>query len=212
MYSLVIDCSHKENFIGLFKDTDNWICQRKFNGQPFEDLVENLKSSLSEASIDKAEISRFYTPHSPGSTLGIRVTQMMIQGLLKTCCISAKLTQYNGLYLSALLLFDKEIEKGTNNYLLTENGRHSWNVLKIDQNLKIKPVIQQYGLEELSELHGCFFYIPQMKTWSTPTVEVKEINYSPNLFLNVIEPLNNPEVDTSHLFPASNTYVKWNRK
>ena len=212
MYSLVIDCSHKENFIGLFKNTDNWICQRKFNSHPFEDLVENLKSTLSEASIDKAEISRFYTPHSPGSTLGIRVTQMMIQGLLKTCCNSAKLTQYNGLYLSALLLFDKEIEKGTNNYLLTENGRHSWNVLKIDQNLKIKPVIQQYGLEELSELHGCFFYIPQMKTWSTPTVEVKEINYSPNLFLNVIEPLNNPEVDTSHLFPASNTYVKWNRK
>ena len=212
MYSLVIDCSHKENFIGLFKDTDNWICQRKFNGQPFEDLVENLKSTLSEASIDKAEISRFYTPHSPGSTLGIRVTQMMIQGLLKTCCNSAKLTQYNGLYLSALLLFDKEIEKGTNNYLLTENGRHSWNVLKIDQNLKTKPLIQQYGLEELSELHGRFFYIPQMKTWSTPTVEVKEINYSPNQFLNVIEILNNPEVDTSHLFPSSNTYVKWNRK
>ena len=212
MYSLVIDCSHKENFIGLFKGMDNWICQRKFNGQPLENLVENLKSTLSEASIDKAEISRFYTPHSPGSTLGIRVTQMMIQGLLKTCCISAKLTQYNGLYLSALLLFYKEIEKGTNNYLLTENGRHSWNVLKIDQNLKTKPLIQQYGLEELSELHGRFFYIPQMKTWSTPTVEVKEINYSPNQFLNVIEILNNPEVDTSHLFPSSNTYVKWNRK
>ena len=211
MYSLVIDCSHKENFIGLFKDTDNWIFQRKFNGQPFEDLVENLKSTLSEASIDKAEISRFYTPHSPGSTLGIRVTQMMIQGLLKTCCISAKLTQYNGLYLSALLLLEKEKEKGTNDYLLTENGRHSWNVLKIDQNLKTKPEIQKYGLEELTKLHGRFFYIPQMKTWSTPIVEVKEINYSPNQFLNVIELLDNPEVDTSHLFPESNTYVKWNR-
>ena len=136
----------------------------------------------------------------------------MIQGLLKTCCISAKLTQYNGLYLSALLLFDKEIEKGTNNYLLTENGRHSWNVLKIDQNLKIKPVIQQYGLEELSELHGCFFYIPQMKTWSSPSVDVKEISYSPNQFLNAIELLNNYEVDTSHLFPACNNYTKWNRK
>ena len=212
MYSLVIDCSHKENFIGLFKDTDKWISQRKFNSQPFEDLIENLKSTISEASIDKAQISRFYTPHSPGSTLGIRITQMMIQGLLKTCCISAKLTQYNGLYLSALLLLDKEIERGTNNYLLTENGRHSWNVLKIDQNLKTKPLIQQYGLEELSELHGRFFYIPQMKTWSTPTVEVKEINYSPNQFLNVIELLNNPKVDTSHLFSTNNTYVKWNRK
>ena len=212
MYSLVIDCSHKENFIGLFKDTNNWICQRMFDGQPFEDLVENLKSILSEASIDKTEISCFYTPHSPGSVLGIRVTQMMIQGLLKTCCISAKLTQYNGLYLSALLLLDKEIEKGTNSYLLTENGRYSWNVLKIDQNLKTKPLIQQYGLEELSELDGRFFYIPQMKTWSTPTVEVKKINYSPNQFLNLIELLNNPEVDTPHLFLANNTYVKWNRK
>ena len=212
MYSLVIDCSHKQNYIGIFKDTDYWIYQRKFNGQPFEDLVENLRISLSEASIDKAKISCFYTPHSPGSTLGIRVTQMMIQGLLKTCCISAKLIQYNGLYLSALILFKKEKETETNNYLLTENGRHSWNVLKIDQNLKTKPLIQQYRLEKLSELHGRFFYIPQMKTWSTPTVEVKEINYSPNQFLNVIELLNNPEVDTSHLFPESNTYVKWNRK
>ena len=157
MYSLVIDCSHKENFIGLFKDTDNWICQRKFNGQPFEDLVENLKSTLSEASIDKAEISRFYTPHSPGSTLGIRVTQMMIQGLLKTCCISAKLTQYNGLYLSALLLFEKEIEKGTNNYLLTENGRHSWNVLKIDQNLKIKACDSAIWIRRIIRIAWAFF-------------------------------------------------------
>ena len=212
MYSLVIDCSHKENFIGIFKGTDNWICQRKFNGQPFEDLVENLKSTLSESTIDKAEISRFYTPHSPGSTLGIRVTQMMIQGLLKTCCNSAELTQYNGLYLSALLLLEKEVEKGTNNYLITENGRHSWNVLKIDQNLKKKPEIQQYGLEELSELKGRFFYIPQMKIWSTPTVEVKEISYSPNHFLRAIDFLNNHEVDTSLLYPTSNTYVRWNRK
>ena len=212
MYSLVIDCSHKENFIGLFKDTDYWISQRKFNGQPFEDLVENLKITLSEASIDKSEISRFYTPHSPGSTLGIRVTQMMIQGLLKTCCNSAKMTQYSGLYLSALILLDRVIKEETNNYLLTENGRHSWNVLKINQNLKIKPMIQQYGLEELSELHGRFFYIPQMKTWSTPTVEVQEISYSPDQFLNAVELLNNHEVDTSHLFLASNTYVKWNRK
>ena len=212
MYSLVIDCSHKENFIGLFKDTGNWIYQRRFSGQPFEELVKNLKSTLSEASIVKAEISCFYSPRSPGSTLGIRIAQMMIQTLLKTCCVKADFKQYNGLYLSALQLFEKEIEKGTNNYLLTENGRHSWNVLKIDQNLKIKPVIQQYGLGELSELDGRFFYIPQMKTWSTPTVEVEEIIYSPNQFLNAIELLNNHEVDTSYLFPSSNTYTKWNRK
>ena len=85
--------------------------------------------------------------------------------------------------------------------------------VKAGQALSTRPdIIPGILLEELSELHGRFFYIPQMKTWSTPTVEVKEINYSPNQFLNVIELLNNPEVDTSHLFPANNTYVKWNRK
>ena len=61
MYSIVIDCSHKENFIGVFEDTDNWVFQRKFNGQPFEELVENLKSTLSDALIDKEKITRFYT-------------------------------------------------------------------------------------------------------------------------------------------------------
>ena len=85
-------------------------------------------------------------------------------------------------------------------------------LLKIDQNLKKKPEIQQYGLEELSELKGRFFYIPQMKIWSTPTVEVKEISYSPNHFLRAIDFLNNHEVDTSVLYPTSNTYVRWNRK
>mgnify|MGYP007000044699 len=79
----------------------------------------------------------FYTPDSPGSTLGIRVTQMMIQGLLNTCCLSAKVTHYNGLYLSALSLLEDTVDIAKNNYLITENGRHSWNVLKIDTSLKM---------------------------------------------------------------------------
>lgn len=212
MYSLVIDCSHKENFIGLFKNTDTWLRERKFNGQPFEDLIENVKSILAEAAIDCSEISHFYTPHSPGSTLGIRVTQMTILGLLKTCCLSAELTQYNGLYLSALLLLEEGIEINSSNYLITENGRHSWNVLKIDPNLKIKPEIQQYGIEALAKMEGNFFYIPQMKTWSDPMVDAVELNYSPHRFLIAIKLLMGLQIDSSLLSPASNPYVKWNQK
>ena len=59
MYSLVIDCSHKENFIGLFENTDCWLCQRKFNGQPFENLVKNFEDALTEMKIDSSEISHF---------------------------------------------------------------------------------------------------------------------------------------------------------
>ena len=82
---------------------------------------------------------------------------MMIQGLLKSSCIYAELIEYSGLHLSALILFEEEMEKGINNYLITENGRHLWNILKIDENLKKKPVIQQCGSKELSILDGCFF-------------------------------------------------------
>lgn len=215
MYSLVIDCSHKENFIGLFRNTDSdWLCERKFSGQPFENLIENLECLLAESLIDRSEIKYFFTPHSPGSTLGIRVTQIMIQGLMKSCCPVAKIIQYNGLHLSALLLLDEspKTDSSTSRYLITENGRHSWTVIKIDANLKIRPEIQQYGLDSLSELTGQFFYIPQMKTWSNPIVDTQKLDYAPHQFLEGIKLLFNLKIDTSLLLPTSNTYVKWNQK
>lgn len=212
MYSLVIDCSHKENFIGLFKNTDRWVIEHKFIGQPFEDLVKNLKNTLVDAGVRHSQITRFYTPHSPGSTLGIRVTQMMIQGLLKTCCPDAQLTEYNGYYLSALLLLEEGVEANKSNYLITENGRHSWKVLKIDNNLKIRPEIQRYELEALSKLEGNIFYIPQVKTWPNPLSNVEELDYSPDQFLKAIKLLDRLSIDTSLLMPTNNTYVKWNQK
>ena len=211
MYSLLIDCSHKVNFIGLSNDMNNWIFKRNFHGQPFENLIENLKSALDDSSIDHSEISHFYTPDSPGSTLGIRVTQMMIQGLLNTCCLSAKVTHYNGLYLSALSLLEDTVDIAKNNYLITENGRHSWNVLKIDTSLKMKPEIHQSGLEDLSELQGYFYYIPQIKTWSDPKVDTNKLDYLPQRFLGSIKLISSLNIDTSLLSPTRNTYVKWNQ-
>lgn len=211
MYSLAIDCSHRENFIGLFENTDKWLLKCTLNGQPFEELIEKLKCLLVEGSINLSEISHFYSPHSPGSTLGIRVTQMMVQGFMKTACPSAKFTQYNGLHFSALLLEGKNEETNSNNYLITENGRHSWNVLKIDAHLKLRPEIQQYGSEALSNLEGNFFYIRQMKTWSNPPVNAKELEYSPDQFLGLIGMLRTLKIDTSLLLPTSNSYVKWNQ-
>lgn len=211
MYSLVIDCSHKENFLGLFKDSNAWLFERKFSGQPFEDLIINLKKALCEYGVDISEVSHFYTPDSPGSTLGIRVTQMMIKGFLKTCCRTSKVTYYNGLHLSALLLLDEISELNTANYLITENGRHSWNVIKIDANLKTQPVIHKYEHDALAELEGDFFYISQLKTWGPPKVTSKQSDYSPDRFLGCIEKLNSFEIDTSFLSPTKNTYVKWNQ-
>ncbi|MDG1701979.1 MAG: hypothetical protein P8I61_03590 [Opitutae bacterium] len=211
MYSLVIDCSHKDNFFGLFNDKNNWLFEHKFSGQPFENLIENLKEVLAEYSIDKSEISHFYTSHSPGSTLGIRVSQMMIEGFLKTCCRSAKVTYYSGLHISALLLFEELKALNTVNYLITENGRHSWNVIKIDSDLQSQPVIHQYAPDALVDLEGDFFYIPQMKTWGPPTVETKQLEYSPDRFLGCIRQLNSLEIDTSFLSPSKNSYVKWNQ-
>ena len=212
MYSLVIDCSHRENFIGLFENTDCWLLERKFHGQPFEELIDNLKCLLAENSINLSEISDFYTPHSPGSTLGIRVTEMMIHGLLKTACPSAELTQYNGLHFSALLLEEDSHEANSNNYLITEKGRLSWSVLKIDTNLKLRPEIQPLSAEALSKLDGNFFYIPQLKTWSKPPLNAKELTYSPHLFLKPIKLLSTLKIDLSLLSPTNNTYVKWNQK
>ena len=210
MYSLLVDCSHKVNFIGLSKDMNKWLLKRNFYGHPFEDLIENLKSALDDSSIDISEISHFYTPDCPGSTLGIRITQMMIQGLLNTSCISAKVTYYNGLYLSALSLLDDTVDLTLNNYLITENGRHSWNVLKIDNSLKIKPEIHQYGLEKLPEIQGYFYYIPQTKSWSDPKVDTNKLDYLPQRFLEGIRTISSLNIDTSLLSPTSNTYVKLN--
>lgn len=211
MYSLVIDCSHKENFIGLFEDDHTWLFQQRFSGQPFENLIINLESALGEYDIDKRDISHFFTPDSPGSTLGIRVTQMMIAGFLKTFCRSAQLSYYNGLYMSALSLLEEGVQSNSNNYLITENGRHSWNVIIIDENLKKRPEIKQYTSDALAELGGNFFYIPQLKTWDSPKVKTQNFNYSPDRFLKCIKLLKSINVDTSLLLPTNNSYVKWNQ-
>ena len=137
---------------------------------------------------------------------------MMIQGLLNTSCLSAKVTYYNGLYLSALSLLENTVDKAKNNYLITENGRQSWNVLKIDTSLKIKPEIHQYGLEDLSELQGNFYYIPQIKTWSDPKVDTNRLNYLPQRFLGSITLITSLNIDTSLLSPIGNTFVKWNQR
>ena len=89
--------------------------------------------------------------------------------------------------------------------------RHSWNVFKIDTSLKMKPEIHQYGLEDLSELQGYFYYIPQMKTWSVPKVYTNKLDYSPQRFLGSIKLISSLNIDTSLLSPTSNTYVKWNQ-
>ena len=136
---------------------------------------------------------------------------MMIQGLLNTCCLSAKVTHYNGLYLSALSLLEDTVDIAKNNYLITENGRHSWNVLKIDTSLKMKPEIHQYGLEDLSELQGYFYYIPQIKTWSDPKVDTNKLDYLPQRFLGSIKLISSLNIDTSLLSPTRNTFVKWNQ-
>ena len=209
MYSLLLDCSHQTNFIGLFNTDKEWLCRRHFQGQPFEALSPQIKSLLSESAVDKTAISHFYTPANPGSQLGIRLTQMFVQSWIKTQCPEAQWTKYNGLYMSARLLSDKEPNTQTRNYLITEKGRMAWSTLRMDNGFINMPKIRSIDRQSLEELPGTVYYLPQVKRWQAPPCPVLEIKYEPMQFLKFLKDLQRSDFDSTQLQESESHYLKW---
>ena len=209
MYSLLIDCSHRTNFIGLFNTDKDWLFCRHFQGQPFEALSPQVKSLLSESAVDKTAISHFYTPANPGSQLGIRLTKIFVQSWIKTQCPEAQWTEYNGLYMSARLLFEQELSIKATNYLITEKGRLAWSTLLMDNGFINMPEIRSIDRQSLKELTGTVYYLPQIKRWQTPPCPVLEIEYKPMQFLKFLKDIQHSDFDSTQLQESESHYLKW---
>ncbi len=209
MYSLLLDCSHRTNFIGLYNTDKEWLCSRHFEGQPLEVLSPQIQSLLSESAVDKKAISHFYTPANPGSQLGIRITKIFVQSWIKTLCPEAQWTEYNGLYMSARLLSDKEPDIKKGKYLITEKGRLSWSTLQMDNGFIKMPMIRSIDKQSLKELPGTVYYLPQVKQWQAPPCPVLEIKYEPMHFLKFLKDLQLSNFDSTQLQESESHYLKW---
>ena len=172
MYSLLLDCSYQTNFIGLFNSDKEWLV-RHFQGQPFEALSPQIKSLLSESAVDKTAISHFYTPANPGSQLGIRLTQIFVQSWIKTQCPEAQWTEYNGLYMTARLLSDKNSDSQTRKYLITEKGRMAWSTLCMANGfINSRRFVNRYT--ESRRIAGYYLLFTSSKRWQAPPCPVLE--------------------------------------
>lgn len=209
MYSLLIDCSHRRNFIGLFQTEKEWIASQYFEGLPLEALSPKIRALLNSCSIEKTAIDHFYTPSNPGSQLGIRLTQIFVQSWIKTLCPSAQWTQYNGLYMSARCLADKKNATDQPHYIITEKGRIAWSTLSMDSDFPYKPMIRALDTSTVGDLLGTVYYLPQVKRWQAPPRPVLEIDYAPEQFLKFIMDLHGDNFDSTHLHESETEYAKW---
>lgn len=209
MYSLLIDCSHHRNFIGLFQTKKEWVAGQYFEGFPLEALSSQIKALFNTCSIEKTAIDHFYTPSNPGSQLGIRLTQIFVQSWIKTLCPSAQWTQYNGLYMSARLLADKKNSADQPDYIITEKGRMAWSTLCMDSGFFLTPKIRVLDSSTVGNFSGTVYYLPQVKRWQAPPCPVLEIDYAPEQFLKFFEDLDNDNFDSAHLCEPETEYAKW---
>lgn len=209
MNSLVIDTSHKENFIGLFNENENWLKIENFSQTPYEALTYAFKNILAVSKISIDSIEKLFIPCAPGSTLGIRMTQMFIHGLLASLSHKPAICTYNGLFLSALHLAD-EIKGLHSPKLITENGRTHWSL--IDLKALDKPIIASLSEDELAAVSGELYYIRQSKTWKMMPSGAVEINYLPEKFLPIFKEWDQSKIDHTQLMPYTTTYKKWHSK
>lgn len=208
MFSLLIDCSHKIIFIGVFKDTDNWEYQRIFDGLPYEALNDGLIIVFNEMNITVKDIGTIYMPCNPGSKLGIRLTSMLAETL--NCIIhrNINIKYYNGLFLTALILKNTIKER---EWLITENGRNSWSAIEINSKLYETPIIQSFDSDTINSFNETVYYLPQAKNWDAPLIKFKEVSYEPEKFLQFINFINNSKIDQCILQKSSYSYTKWEK-
>lgn len=209
MYSLLLDCSHRTNFLGLFHTDQAWLSCSYFDGQPFEALSPNIKSLLDQAGVEKTAIKHFYTPSNPGSQLGIRLTQIFVHSWIKSSCPDAQWTEYNGLYMSARLISDREADSDSPNHLITEKGRMAWSTLSMDRNFITDPKMKSLDAPSVDALTGTVYYLPQVKRWEPPQRPVLEINYEPKQFLKFLKDLQRTDFDPRQLQGSQTEYLKW---
>ena len=205
MYSLLIDTSHQKNAIGIFGTDDQWLIYNTFKKTPYEGLSYEFKNLLNDSKIPLNTITKIFIPCAPGSSLGIRVTKMFVEGLMAFLNNSPKVFEYNGLFLSALSM-NQELKKES--YLITENGRNHWSLIHLTE--LINPTIASIEEADLNRIQGQCYYIEQAKKWKSPPDAAKKIDYMPEKFshhLNQIETFN---IDHNQLISTESKYKKWN--
>ncbi len=195
-------------FIGVFKNTNDWIYQRAFDRMPYEALNDSLNHVLNKIDVSIYDIDRIYLPCNPGSKLGIRLTSMLAQTLNSIIHGNIHIKYYNGLYLTALVLGDLSKD---NAWLITENGRNLWNAIEINSELQDKPIIHCFDHETITNFNNIVYYLPQIKNWDAPSVTFKQVAYQPELFLQFIDLIKSSKVDQCMLQKSSHSYIKWEK-
>lgn len=217
MYSLIVDTSHHEHFIGILNEEAALVSHKRFSTPPYESLMSHLEALFNDSKVCLSEITRYYSPCAPGSTLGIRVARMAITGFQEAnrglkkqgdLPFIAPLIEYNGLYMTALYL--KSQAASSNSLLITENGRDAWSL--IDINKLHDAEILRVDSESLNsaQLDHEIYYIPQLKRWQEPPKKAIHLEYNPRNFLVLFDQLENSDINQNKLLTSDLKYKKWN--
>ena len=169
-------------------------------------LARHLSEIIKDSNTNLKSIESIYMPCAPGSTLGIRIAQMFVQGLITAHPFQPQVHTYNGFFLSALYLknFIKDDQEAL---LIAENGRDKWNI--IDLNDLDLPKVAILNADELQLFSGDIYVIPQSKSWKTPPESARECIYSADQFLPYLNIFKQSKVNHEKLMNHAMTYQKW---
>ena len=217
MYSLIVDTSHHEHFIGILNKEAALVSHKRFSTPPYESLMSHLEALFNDSKIPLQEITRYYAPCAPGSTLGIRVAQMAITGFQEAnrglkkqgdLPLIAPLIEYNGLYMTALYL--KSQAASSNSLLITENGRDAWSCIDMSKPECSEILrVDRESINSAQKDHG-IYYIPQLKRWQEPPEKAIHLEYDTRNFLSLFKQLENSKIDQDELITSNLNYKKWN--
>lgn len=151
---LVIQSATIAGFVGLFAQ-NTWLKTIPLGLQPLECVVPAIQQCLEE-SFQKPGFENIHSiiyAKGPGSTLGLRVTEMFLS-TLQQLHPSIGVHAYNTLVLYALQL------KNTDHHILCPNPDHSWQVLSCHKGALRIETLQAPALKDLPYP---IYYLPLRK-------------------------------------------------
>ena len=208
---LLLDASSLQTYVGIFKE-GRWLCCHKSDEEALNSVFQEARNCLSQTGLKLLDLQGFAFCAGPGSTLGIRITTMAINGWRSfPSHQNIPVFKYYSLEVVAYLL----IEKGTSPpfTIVSDLRKDLWNHLDVDREGNLSPlkVIKRKEVERIPHL---LLHIRQRNQWLEPPGNATTIPYSlDDLPEIIVKHQLLLEVSSAEAFVSQKpTYKPWNPK
>tara|TARA_Y100000588_G_scaffold395052_1_gene519448 strand:+ start:20188 stop:20802 length:615 start_codon:yes stop_codon:yes gene_type:complete len=172
---LFLDASSLQTHVGIFEE-GRWLYHHRSDKEALNSVFQGTRNCLDHTGLKLLDLQGFVFCAGPGSTLGIRITTMAINGWKSfPSHQNIPVFKYYSLEAVACLL----IEKGTSTpfTLVSDFRKDLWNHLDVDGDGNLSP-IKVIGREEAERISHLLLHIRQRNQWLEPPGNATTIPYS----------------------------------